>query len=266
LKANQSTPRVPFIDSSAGQPDCDKISTVPLPAGGSLEGESGYTCSSGGDCHLIVLDTDSKLLYEIWSSSLVSGTLHGTCAIVWDTNKNYWPASDRTFQSKGRGDQCTSADAAGFPISALITSADQVADAIQSGRGDVGHAQRFILPNSTMRSRSFIHPATHAGAPSNSDTNAVPYGALLRLKSSFNVAALPNEAARVIARSLQRYGMYLADGGNIAMNLQDDSTTTHKWSEWGFSQTDLQSFKPSDFEMMPGGQPIALTYDCVRAQ
>ena len=71
-----------------------------------------------------------------------------------------------------RGDQCTSADAAGFPIAPMLFTADEVA------AGEIAHAIRFILPNprmasfpdgpdsNTARDPLYVRPATHAGGPS----------------------------------------------------------------------------------------------------
>ena len=84
-----------------------------------------------------------------------------------------------------RGDQCTSADAAGLPIAPLLFSADEVA------AGSIDHAIRFILPNSRIRAGVFVHPASHAGAPVGRPPRTVPYGARLRLRADYPVTGLP---------------------------------------------------------------------------
>ena len=84
-------------------PDCDHV-PVPVPENGNLEGETDYRCRSGGDCHLIVFDAEAGQLYEMWRAN-IAATFEGGCLAVWDTRKGY----DETL----RGDQCTSADAAG---------------------------------------------------------------------------------------------------------------------------------------------------------
>ena len=93
--------------------------------------------------------------------------------------------------------------------------------------------------------------------------DTVPYGARFRLKPSFDLAKLPNEGARTVARALQRYGMFLSDGGNIALTAQADTTTTAKWSGLLGSQ-DLNKILVTDFEMIDGGARIPLTLDCER--
>ena len=163
----------------------------------------------------------------------------------------------RAYPATLRGDQCTSSDAGGFPIAAMLFSADEIA------RGSIDHAIRFILPNSRMRSGVYVRPATHAGAPSGGSA-LPPYGVRMRLRADFPLASLPSEGARVVARALQRYGMILADGGNIALTAQSDRSTTHKWSEVGVGTYALQAIRPSDMEVVGMGSPITLTYDCVR--
>lgn len=228
-------------------PDCDPA-PIPIPVGGALEGESGYACTSDGDCHLIVVDRVAQRLYEMWRANIVGSSFTGGCAALWDMTRVYGP--------EGRGEQCSSADAAGFPIAPLLFSADEVAS------GAIEHAIRFILPNARMRAKSYQHPANHAGGPSG-PADAPIYGSRWRLKPSFDLASLPNEGARVVARALQRYGMVLADGGNIALTAQSDRFTTRKWAGL-LGSADLQAIAPTDFEIVQTGEPIALTYDCAR--
>ncbi len=256
LEANAKSPRVAVVHHSSGKyylPDCDEgVDNFPLPEGGAIEGESGYTCTSKGDCHILVLDREDRKLFESYRSNLDSGRLQSGCTIVWDLNK--------TFGDTLRGDQCTSADAAGFPITPLLFTADEIF------AGEIKHAIRFILPNPSMRARVYVRPATHAGGPSG-PADAVPYGARFRLKSSPEVeqkiAAL-NPAARIVARAMQKFGMLLADGGNIALTAANDKFTAHKWREVGFGPGDLVTLQVSDFDMIEAGPRIPLTYDCVR--
>lgn len=248
LEANAATPYRPFTPTDDFySPDCDAVE-VPLPAGGALEGESGYACTSDGDCHLIVVDRSVGRLFEMWRADLAGSTLFGGCLAAWDMTRVYPP--------QGRGEQCTSADAAGFPIAPLLFTADEVA------RGEIDHAIRFILPNDRIREGVYVHPATHAGAP-RGPAAAPVYGSRWRLRADFDLARLPSEGARVVARALQRFGMLLADGGNVALTAQDDRTTTAKWSGL-LDARDLDAITPGDFEVLASDSPIPLTYDCVR--
>lgn len=227
-------------------PDCD-LDPVPVPPGGALEGEDGYACDTDGDCHLIV--QQGTKLYEMWRADIRGADFSGGCLAVWDTTARQ-PAT-------GRGEQCTSADAAGLPIAPLLFSADDVA------AGAIDHAIRFILPNDRIRNRAYVRPATHATGAAQGGDLALPYGARLRLRADYPVANLP-AGAQVVARALQRYGMFLVDGGQIALTGQSDRFTTAKWVNRLESQ-DLRPLQVSDFEVLGFDAPLRWTGDCVRS-
>jgi serine/threonine-protein kinase len=248
LQADSSTPRLDFEPTGDWyDPDCD-LGAIPVPNGGFLEGEDGYECVNDGDCHLIVVERDERRLYEMWRANIVDGTFYGGCLANWNLQTTYPP--------EGRGEQCTSADAAGYPIAPLLFNADEVA------AGEINHAVRFILPNSRIREGVYVHPASHGTPATSAPAPAPMYGVRFRLRGDYPVDGLP-AGARVIARALQRYGMFLADGGEIALTGQGDRTTTAKWDGVldGYS---LEALQVGDFEVVDGGERIPLTLDCVR--
>jgi serine/threonine-protein kinase len=249
LTADASVPFLPFTPTGDFfSPDCD-LAPVPVPPGGAVEGESGYSCTGGGDCHLLVVHQPTHTLYEMWRADITGGVFTGGCLAIWDLGRIYPPS--------GRGEQCTSADAGGFPMIPLLFTADE----LQAGA--IHHAIRFILPNSRIQAGVYVHPATHAGGPTGQ--GMPPYGARLRLRADYPLASLPDEGARIIARALQRYGMILADGGNIALTAANDRFTAAKWSTvLPSGSTGLAAIHVTDFEMIDGGSRIPLTYDCVR--
>lgn len=250
LAADASTPKVRFHKGSTWySPDSDEVSSIPLPKGGGLEGQDGYRCN-GGDCHLIVVDRAEGKLYEAFAADYADGAMSAAFLAVWDLNRVYPPS--------GRGNQCTSADAAGLPIAPLLFNADELA------AGSINHAIRFILPGERIRAHVFVHPATHAGGPKGPDL-APPYGVLFRLKANFDMSQL-TPAARVVARALQKYGMYLSDQGNIALSAQNDVDTVTKYADVGFDSHSLFPIQVSDFEVVEMPPPISLTYDCVRSR
>ena len=250
LEADAAAPMTAFTPTGDFySPDCDHL-PVPVPAGGAIEGEAGYECTSNGDCHLLVAHRASGRLFEMWRANIVGGQFEGGCLAVWDMTRVYGPG--------GRGENCTSADAAGYPIAPLLVTADEVA------AGAVEHALRFILPNARIRDGVYVHPATHSTGAASGPASSPPYGALLRLRGDFPLASLPNDGARVVARALQRYGMFLSDGGNVTLTMRSDRSTTAKWSGL-LGPHDLRPLQPSDFEMIEGGARIPYTGDCVRA-
>ena len=248
LKADETTPLRTFTPNEYHQlPDCE-VMEVPVPIAGHVEGEYSYKCESGGDCHLIVHDEQNGKLYEMWRADIKSSLLfEGGCLAVWDTHRRY--------DDDLRGHQCTSADAAGLPIAPLLFTADEVA------AGEIDHAIRFILPNDRVR-QGFVRPATH-GAYTDGGEGAPYYGVHLRLRADYPVESLPSEGARTVARALQKFGMYHADGGEYALTAQSDRYTTAKWDGL-LAESDLEALTVEDFEVIDHGAHFELSNDCMR--
>jgi hypothetical protein len=254
--SDASTPRQTITaqagnDYCYGGPDCDAVPLqMPIPTNANVEGSADTTCDvTQNDCHILVVAQDEKKLYELYNSTKSGSDFTALGAFIWDLTKTY-PDSER-------GDQCTSADAAGFPIAGLLPTADEVA------AGAVNHAMRFILPNERMKKAVYVHPASHAGGPSSTDANAPPYGIRLRLKSTFDASAF-DAGEKVILKAMQTYGMLLSDGGNIALTFADDRTTTAKWAAQGVTAQSFLKVTVDDFEVVDLSADIAVTNDCVR--
>jgi hypothetical protein len=179
-------PKVPvsfdYTDSSDPGP-------YPIPANVQIQGGPNST----GDRHVIVVDKDNGLLYEMYSVYPDgNGGWHAGSGAVFDLKSN-----------KQRPTNWTSADAAGLPIyPALVRYEDVV---IQK---EIRHAMRFTA-NKTRR--AFVFPATHQ-AGSTTDASVPPMGIRLRLKAGFDISTYP-EHVQIILRALKKYGMYLADNG-----------------------------------------------------
>ena len=246
-------------------PDCEPVGTaMPVPVTAAIEASAGLSCANASDdCHLLVVQGNT--LYEAYRANASgAGGLQAQCLAVWKLDQVY-PASNR-------GDHCTSADAAGFPIAPLLFNADEVYAGTQVPGGDLGHAIRFILPNASMASLSgtkyYVRPASHAGGPSG-PSGSVPYGSRLRLRANFPVN-LYSPAAQVILRTMQHYGIVLSDGGNIALTAEADLYTTHTWSSLGIGSRTFDQqvagtpVRIQDFEVIDTGPRIVETYACVR--
>lgn len=286
MHADQSAPMRPVAEHAIYQdyysPDCDPIGTqVPLPPGGRIEGSlnNNYECDNeNNDCHLIVVQ--GNRLFELYSANVGPNVATATqidalCLTTWQL--------DAVYPTTLRGEHCTSADAAGFPIAPLLFNPDEIVLALaQPNVADrhLGHAIRFILPNDrmaslpdgpdngTLRDRVYVRPATHAGGP-DGPTTAIPYGSRLRLKSDFNMTGY-SAAAQVILRTMQRYGIVLADGGNIALTAQADTYTAAKWADPNI-QINSRVFDQTPgaidvnlihFDVIDTGPQILETYEC----
>ncbi len=179
-----SQPGVPMTFMYASESD---PGPYPFPATAKVEGGAG----SGGDMHVLVVDTGTCMLYETFSS-----TYQGP---GWSCGSG---AKFNLMTGALRPDGWTSADAAGLPILPGLVKVSEVQ------AGAVSHAIRFTM-NSTQQ--AYIHPATHAAGKA--DATLPPMGLRLRLKASFDLGPFTG-ASRVILVAMQQYGLILADNGS----------------------------------------------------
>jgi hypothetical protein len=171
-----------FQNSSQSDPG-----PYPFPSNALVEGGA----NSGGDMHVLVLDTGTCTLYETWSSTYVGPGWSCGSGAKFDLKSNAL-----------RTDGWTSADAAGLAIlPGLVRLAEVQAGSIQ-------HALRFTV-NKTQQ--GYVHPATHAAGQS--DTSLPPMGLRVRLKASFDLSPFSGPA-KVILLAMQQYGLILADNGS----------------------------------------------------
>lgn len=176
----------------------------------------------GSDNHVLVVDTDDCILYEIYDASYSGGQWSGGSGAIWDLNSN-------TLRPIG----WTSADAAGLPILPGLVKYEEVE------AGFIGHALRFTV-NQTS---SYIWPARHLtdGSPEVL-TNIPPMGARFRLKSSYNISSFSPEL-QVILQAMKTYGIIIADNGS---NWFISGVPDERWDNTMLH--DLDVLQGSDFE------------------
>ena len=161
----------------------------PIPSNASIEGGS----QSNGDRHVIVVDSGTCKLYEMYASYPQSnGSWKAGSGAVWSLN------SDAL-----RPSSWTSADAAGLPILPGLVRYDEIAS------GVINHALRFTV-NSTQS--AFLWPARHY-ASSNTNPTLPPMGLRLRLKANVNISSF-SRTNQIILTALKHYGMIVADNGS----------------------------------------------------
>lgn len=195
----------------------------PVPENAPVEGG----INSDGDRHVIVIDSDNKMLYELYRAFKVDDGWEAESGAKWDLTSNdlrpkYW----------------TSADAAGLPIFPGLVRYDEVE------KGEIKHALRFTVSKTR---RGFIYPARHYASVSN-DPSLPPMGLRLRLKSSVDISGFP-EQIRIILTALKKYGMIVADnGGDWFISGAPDE----RWNDDELRE--LRKIKGSDFEAVYTGE------------
>jgi hypothetical protein len=214
-------PKVPVAFTAYGS-ESDP-GPMPIPASAPVEGGSAAT----GDRHVLVLDRDACVLYELYNAHLqANGSWTAAATAIWDLKSN-------ALRPYG----WTSADAAGLPIFPGLARYDEVA------AGAIPHALRFTVQTSR---KAYVLPATH-WASSNTSTSAPPMGLRVRLKAGVDISGYPQQA-RVVLAAMKRYGLILADNGSnwFISGAPDD--------RWDNNQlATLSGIKGSDLEVVQMG-------------
>ncbi len=159
-----------------------------VPLNAPIEGGS----ASSGDRHVISIDTDNCVLYEIYAGYPQAASWQGGSGAIFNL------LSDAL-----RPATWTSADAAGLPIFPGLVRYDEIV------AGAIRHAIRFTVPHTQ---KAYVWPARHY-ASSLTGAQYPPMGARFRLKASFDISTF-SATNQIILTALQRYGMMLADNGS----------------------------------------------------
>jgi hypothetical protein len=191
----------------------------PIPANAKVE--------SGSDAHVLVVETNSCKLYELYDGRKESSTSGWVAqsGAIWDL---------KTGALRPAG--WTSADAAGLPILPGLVRADEVLS------GHINHAIRFTASRSQ---NGYILPATHQAGSNN--PALPPMGLRVRLKADYDISQLTGQA-HIIAQAMKTYGMILADNGS---NWFFQGATDPRWNDDQLNE--LKSIPGSAFEAVDTG-------------
>ena len=185
VSSTQATVPITFTYEDESDPG-----PYPIPPSAAIEGGR----NSDGDRHVLVLERDTCVLYELFDAWPQRG---GT---AWDAGSG--AIFDLTSHAL-RPETWTSADAAGLPILPGLVRYEEVA------AGEIRHAIRFTAPETR---RAYVWPGRHF-ASELTGRRYPPMGQRFRLKADFDVSAFSTDV-RVILEGLKAYGMMLADNGS----------------------------------------------------
>lgn len=193
-------------------------------------GLAGGDPNAGGDRHMLLVDRDNRMLYELY-------------ALHW-TGSQWIAGSGATFPldaNARRPEGWTSADAAGLAILPGLVRYDEV-----YGSDPIRHAFRVTV----RHSNGYVYPASHRAG---STSGALPMGARLRLKASKDISGFP-EPLRRIFQAMKTYGLIVADNGT---DLYVTGTYDTRWDN-DILNPAFGAIKGSDFEVVQlGWQPAA---------
>lgn len=192
----------------------------PIPLDAPVEGGP----YSAGDRHVIAIDRENRMLYELYSAYPKQGRWEAASGARFDLASN-------ALRPAG----WTSADAAGLPIFPGLVRYEEVAV-----RKEIDHAIRITVRKTR---REYLYPARHFASVS-TDPNLPPMGLRLRLKANYDISGFP-PCARVILRALKKYGAIVADNGSpMFISGAPDS----RWNDEELGT--LKRVKTADFEVV----------------
>lgn len=205
---------------------------------GYIEGGQPGRVNANGDRHLILVDRDNRLLYELYRAH-------------WNESLQRWEAdSGATFdltRNDRRPNGWTSADAAGLAIMPGLVRYDEM-----YGTEPIRHALRMTV----RATNGYVFPASHragtrAGAP--------PMGARLRLKAGVDISMHPAPVRRLL-QAMKTYGLIVADNGS---DMYVTGTNDPRWaSEMNGIASAIRSVRVTDFDVVQlGWQPPAAPAD-----
>jgi hypothetical protein len=186
----------------------------------------------GSDAHLLVIDKDNCMLYELYHARYVGPGWEAGSGALFNLRTNDL-----------RPETWTSTDEAGLPVFPGLVRYDEVM------AGAINHALRFTV---WQTQRAYISPARHYG--SSNDQYAPPMGLRLRLKASYDISRNTGQA-KVVLAALKKYGMMVADTGT---SWFISGATDARWDDDDLDQ--LKRVPGSAFEVVKTGPIILYPY------
>ena len=211
-----------FPGDPAGYPIPEDARTRPNYIEGGVPGGG-----TDGDRHLIIIDRDRWLLYELFAArwNAATGQWEAGSGAIFDLSSN-----------ARRPEGWTSADAAGLAIFPGLIRYDEV-----FGPGEITHAFRFTA----SAVNGHVWPASHTTWVAQ---GYLPLGARLRMKASVDVAPFP-PPVRKIFEAMKTHGLILAD---LGAGLFVQGTMDSRWYNDVLNPA-FRSIRATDFEVVQLG-------------
>ncbi len=212
----------PKVEVSFDYADESDPGPYPIPDNPPIEGGP----DSSGDRHVLIVDKDNCLLYELYSAyPQAGGSWEAGSGAIFDLRSNQL-----------RPDTWTSADAAGLSIFAGLVRYEEFE------AGVITHPLRFTVPRIQ---RAYVWPARHF-ASSITDPNVPPMGQRFRLKASFDISRFSREE-QIFLKAFQTYGLVIADNGSdLYVQGAPDERWDIDWLHHLFNQLYIGNFEAVD--------------------
>ncbi len=223
--ANASTPqyKVPCTDGN-----CHDFDHVPIPGEAVPDPEH--------DAHMLILDLAQHKSWDMWHAQKLSdGSWIAGYGTTFDLN-------GEGVKAYGQG----SARGSGFPLAGGLIYAQEV---------QAGHIRHALIMAYDWPRNCVVYPASTSDGLSSSP-NAIPEGARLQLDPSLDLNTLNlSPAAKVIARAMQEYGLYVGDNSH-GISLYAESFYGKPTNPWAglLSENDLSNIPIDRLRVLKLGQ------------
>ena len=225
-------------DGAPGRPPGYPIPPEAKTTASYVEGGQPGNVAASGDRHLLMVDRDNRLLYELYRAH-------------WNGAQNRWEAESGAIFDLSRNDRrpdgWTSADAAGLAIMPGLARYDEV-----FGTAPIRHALRVTV----RATNGYVWPASHRAGSTN---GALPMGARLRLKASKDLSIYPAHLQRLF-QAMKTYGLIVADNGS---DMYVTGTNDPRWTpHMDDIVSAVHGLRSTDFEVVQlGWQPAPTPTD-----
>ena len=225
-------------DGAPGRPPGYPIPPAAKTTAGYVEGGQPGQIDPGGDRHLVLVDRDNRLLYELYRAR-------------WNGTSNRWEAESGAVFDMTRNDRrpegWTSADAAGLAIMPGLVRYDEM-----FGTGPIRHALRMTV----RATNGYVWPASHRAG---STAGALPMGARLRLKANVDISSYSPHVQRLF-QAMKTYGLIVADNGS---DMFVTGTNDPRWTPYMDDiASAVHSMRSTSFEVVTlGWRPAAAAAD-----
>ncbi len=211
--------------------------SAPIPPGVVYENMT----TPNADHHMMVLQQGPCVLYELYAENPSSATTGWDVMVEWNLHGSP--------EIPGKLDIGSTTQAGTPLLLGIIWPVDVAA-------GEIDHAIDIVLASAAIMPCAYVPPAStvrYSGAPAG---QGIPYGARLRLKSSFDTSSFTGTQAKVVVAALKKFGMIPTDASGEARNVfrlgqSPDGGT--------LDQTDMNQLNVltwDDFDVMPLGTII----------
>ncbi|MBF0565696.1 MAG: hypothetical protein HQK89_10670, partial [Nitrospirae bacterium] len=197
------------------------------------------------DAHMLLVDPKARKSWDFSRARKMSNGWMASTIAVWDLNgpgfrapfkgNNWW-----TYGSRGSG----------FPLIAGLIRPEEIE------AGEIKHALVFASPINRRSSSAggkseLCSPTASRTDAAENGTQFIAEGARLQLDPSLNLDTLNlSPATKIIARAMQKYGMYDGDNASdLVIYFQNLGPDGGKWKNYNMFQ-DLQNIPIDKFRVL----------------